>query len=196
MKSIIEYLGDVRTLIIIVLVIVILCMGFCRGKCPDAQVVSDTIKITLPGDSFPVEKIVPKPYPVKVIERVPEYMEVDTFAILADYFKENTYDLTLRDDTSALIKYKVTVWQNELYDGILTFQNRRPWNITQVSQNVVQERKFKFFVGLRVGGWKDRFSLAPGVLFQYRNFLAGVDFDVVNSEVSVPIYYKISFRKK
>lgn len=201
-EKFLKWIKDPRNLIILVLIAICLFLGYCsqcnKSKCPEVS--TDTVNTTtVVYDSVKVYIDVPKPKIVRDTLRYPEYvyMDVDTLAIILSYFTENFYDLVLKDDTSAYVRYCVSVWENELEPGKFEFINRRPTtiNTTTINNNVITERKFKMFVGVELGGSTDRFSLAPELLFQYKSFMAGVGYDVINKEVRVPLFYKISLSK-
>lgn len=203
-KKIINYIKDPRTLIIIVLVVVILFMGYCGG-CGDKPepVPNDTTytEVILPGDSIPYHDTieVPKPYKVYDHDTLYVYYDVDTPAIIISYYEENFYDILMRDDTSMTIRIKFSVWQNKPSDLELEAFNHRPWHISQTivqPPDIIQERKVKMFAGITVGGSADRFSLAPGVLFQYKSFLSGLNYEVFSKSVNIPLYYKLSVKSK
>ena len=185
---------------ILIAIIILIMMTKCSGPDGNQTPTTDTLTIhdTIPGDAYPDTVYVDRPTIVyrDVSHAIP--LPVDTGAIIFNYFAENFYDIVLRDDTGAYIRYKTSVWLNQLQPGELIFQNRRPWHITNttVVNNNIQERKFKCFLGLSVGGSANGFMLAPGVLFQYKSFLTGVNYDVIGNQVSIPLYWKLSFKKK
>ena len=200
MKKIINYLKDPRTLIIVVLLAFIVFMGYCGG-CGDErpQVVYDTVysEIVLPGDSFPVRDTIFQPKPYAVIKSDTLWKQADSAGIIMQYWNRMMYDIVLRDDTSMLVRIKTSVYKNTLQAVELISQNRRPWHISQTivqPPDIIEERKFKMFVGLTVGGSADKLSLAPGVLFQYKSFLSGVNYEVFSKSVNVPLYYKLSVK--
>jgi hypothetical protein len=197
-----KWLKDLRNPMIAVAVIIIIILSLllqCRksGKCPEQK--TDTVKTTeVIYDSIPVKSDIPKPEIKWDTLRIPLYMDVDTLAIILAYFTENYYDLVLKDDTSAYVRYCVSVWQNELAPGKFEFKNRRPTTInnTTIVNNIIQERKFKMFLGGSVGGSMNSFNLNAGVLVQYKSFLTGANYGFMDKSINIPLYMKLSFGKK
>lgn len=185
-------------LIIVIIFLVLQDCGGDKGK-PDTIEVIDTIKI--PGDSVVRIDTIPKDI-IKLVEvevHVPQFMDVDTLAIIMQYFEDKLYEVTGRDDTSMLVRAKIRVWMNELDTVIFETQNRRPWMIqrTIVENYNIEESKFKVYVGVGVRGWTDKFGLSPEVYFGInRKHMIGVGYDVINSMAEFHYGYKLSFRKK
>lgn len=101
------------------------------SDCPQAELVSEKI---IPGDSIP--------YPVPVY--IPEvdtfiqhdtswrFHEVDTAAILADYFSQRIYiDSAMSQDSSILTIIQDTISENRIKARQISFQNLRPTLIQQ-----------------------------------------------------------------
>ncbi len=80
---------------------------------------------------------VPTPYPVEVLKYdtiyKTEHIEIDTAAILADYFKEFYYSDTIINDSTALIIIYDTVSKNRISARQWLYQNRRPTVINNFS---------------------------------------------------------------
>jgi hypothetical protein len=196
-----KFLSDSKNLIIVVLTVLCLFLGFCtqcnKAKCP--EVATDTVTSTVTiWDTVPVIVEVPKPYKVRDTLRLTEYMDVDTLAIILAYFTENYYDLVLKDDTSAYVRYCFSVYENQIEPGKFEFKNRRPTtiNTTTITNNIIQERKLKFFIGGGIGGSMNSFNLNAGVLVQYKSFLTGANYGFMDKSINIPLYMKISFGKK
>jgi hypothetical protein len=95
----------------------------------------------IPGDPYPVEIEVPVPVPVQVDR--PVYVntetlvtkydtiiltQIDTIEILDNFFTSKHYADTLLDSDDAFIFLEETVYQNEIIERNLTFQNRRSYS--------------------------------------------------------------------
>jgi hypothetical protein len=184
--------------IIAALVIVICFLSMCRGNCPGSGSTTDTVtKTDTVTDSILITKEIPKPFSVHDTLIIPPG-PIDTLTIVMAYFYESEYNVVLLDDTSAYIQYNFSVWMNQPLNGNLIFRNRRPTviNTTNVVNNIIQERKFKVFAGASIGGSLTSFELSPGVLFQYKYFLFGAQYNIFGESISIPIYYQFHFKKK
>lgn len=90
--------------IIAVLLVAIIILQQCRRN-PGPEVTTVVTHDTIPGDSVPYEVLLPKPYPVykDTGSTKWKFKDIDTCAILRDYFAEYYYQDTMKDDTSALV---------------------------------------------------------------------------------------------
>lgn len=117
---------------------------------------------TIQGDSIPYEVEVPVPVPVASVQDT-EWMfhPVDTAAILADYNTRKVYQDTLKNDTSALIVLGEAIFQNQIVDRSLVFQNRRPIAINTTILNPPANPKWALLAGLTAGSRKGEAILGP-----------------------------------
>ena len=140
----------------------------CTRKEPETRV--ETITVIEPGDSIP--------YEVEIIkkERVIIYrdtgsvkwreMDIDTLAILDEFFTINYYHDTLMNDTSAFIAVKSYVFQNRLWFDKLFFQNRREKSITTTNLTThIHHPPGRFYVGTGVGRNPEEFDFTANVLY-------------------------------
>jgi len=170
------------------------------GKVPPS---SDTVTTTVlvPGDSIPyevtIEKKVPVPFYIETNDTFWKDRDVDTTAILVDYFSKVHYNDTLMNDTSALIVLESHVTENRLHYDKLSFQNRR---ITQINTTTIinnyPDLKTKWYLG----GGVNLLPLSPGISADILivtpkkvSFEGGYDF--TNNMVTAKAFYKISFRR-
>jgi hypothetical protein len=196
-----KWLSDSKNLIIAALLIMCLFLGFCtqcnKTKCP--EITSDTITTTVTKyDTVKVTEYVSKPKYVRDTLRITETTPIDSLSVVLAYYTERFYDLVLKDDTSAYIRYCFSVLFNEVEPGRFEFINRRPTYIThtEIINSPVTERKFKLFVGGGVGGSLTSFNVNAGVMVQYRNFLTGANYGFFDKSINIPIYFKLSVKKK
>jgi hypothetical protein len=185
-------------IIIGILSILLVIMQQCR-KTPEPEIVTTITHDTIPGDSIPYEVLLKKPYPVyrDTGSTKWKYEKVDTCQILKNYYAENFYQDTLKDDTSALIVVNDIVTENQLQERKLTFQNRRATVINTTITNIGEIPRNKFFVGLAIGRSLNNFAVGPSILFvTKKSFAYGLTYDAINKDVYGSFYYKISFKKK
>jgi hypothetical protein len=154
---------------------------------------SDTMY--LPGDSIPVDKYYPAPYPVYHDTGTTRWrnIPIDTMAILADYFSRNGYYRVLKDDTSAFAAISDTVTENKLSTYRFTFQNRRPTQIINNTWQPAPEARRMWYVGGSVGMMPDKILIMPGLAMQdlkQRIWFAKADIrlNAVEAGAFVPIW--------
>jgi hypothetical protein len=183
------------------IILILIALLFLQRECsrPDkVDPVPDTIRITTKVfDSILIERNIPKPYPVEVIRTVQIPSNVDTGAILADYFAKNVYHRVLMDDTTALIELTDTVHQNQLQQGTLKFRNRQP--VTVHNTYVIHpppDPRFQLYAGGFVSGSQERFGAGPALFVKTkRDHLYGIGYDALDKTAQLHMQWKISFRK-
>jgi hypothetical protein len=146
-------------------------------------IVRDTIK----GDTIPYAVPVPVPV-VRYVALVPDtvFRNVDTAAILADYFITRSYDDTLMNDTSAFIALSETVTQNRIMERTLTFQNRRA---TAITTTVVQPAQPTIQLYAWVVAGKG--LAAPMVQLGYKRWVVGAGYNLNGGGVVGGVGYRI-----
>ena len=186
--------------VIIISLVILLILQRCSHREPVIKIQEkhDTIR-----DTTIRKVIISEPYPLEI------GLPPDTFVYVPDssellrqyrslqklYYASAVYLDTLLNDTTALITLRDTVTQNRLQQRGLTFINRKP---TIINTTIIQnESRFKMYIGLAVGGWTDKFSISPSILFQTKSdVVTGAHFDLINKIAAVDFYWKISFRNK
>lgn len=188
-------------IIILILVAVIIFQRSCKNcNCPEITVTTDTI--ILPGDTVFTETELPVPLPVYIKQPgdtlyIYEQINVDTAAILKDYFALRFYKDTLKDDTSAFVQHNYTVTQNQVSKSKLIFKNRRPKTYITQTLSPVESRKMKFFGGLSVYHRYMNIGIAPTAgLLTKNDHLYTLQYDIFNKDFEFSIFWKISFSKK
>jgi hypothetical protein len=121
----------------------------CIEDCPQAFIVRDTI----PGDSVPYPIYKDKPFPVFVYKTDTIPANVDTAAILNNYFALVYYSDTLVNDTSYRLIINDTIHQNRIAFRQVFFQNLRPTAInTTHIDTFISQNTTKLFATLSVAG--------------------------------------------
>lgn len=156
---------------------VIICLAFAwwfkgcgsgKGSVPKSDTIftSDTIW----GDSIPYQVYVPVPKPYKVVVTDTLFKDVDTTAILRDYFAIVYYTDTLKNDTSALVVIVDTVSNNRLKGRSMWFQNRRPTTINNTTiTNVYPDNKFQLYGGILLQGNANQFGVGGLLTVKFKN---------------------------
>jgi len=190
-------------LVIAALIVMIILMQQCR-RTPEPEVITTVIHDTIPGDSIPYEVLLPKPYPIykDTGSTKWKYKDVDTCAILADYYAEYYYQDTLKDDTSALVIVNDVVTENRLQSRKLTFQNRRPTVINTTITNYGEMPAHKIYLGAGLNNSVVNFDdntlgLTANVLWVTKNRWAyEAGYDVFHKSFELTAFYNITFKKK
>lgn len=110
---------------------------------PDAKVITitDTVYST---DTVRVITQVPKPYKV-IYHDTTTITHVDTAFVIKDYSSYVIYEDTLMNDSLAFISLRDTVYRNRLLNRSLTYYNRQPLIINNITPNT------RYSVGVVVG---------------------------------------------
>lgn len=160
---------NTKTLSIMVLSAIILMMKFCGNSSQVPVLVSqEIIHDTIPGDSIPYLVTGEIPDPIKIIVPTTDtlWKNVDTAAILQDYFSTLYYQDTLLNDTSALIVVNDTISQNEIQGRSLLFQNKRPIALTTTINNTYATPNTRLLsAGIIGGGNRSMFNFGVGILY-------------------------------
>ena len=185
--------------IIIAIIAFILFQRECSrpdGDYPKA----DTVRITdtIPGDSIPYAvKIKGDPYPVYVDCTLVVPANVDTLAILQDYYRKYYYDDTLMSDTSAYIRLMAHTFMNTLVYDSLIFQNKRKTSIHTTIITPRTPEKLKVFLGIGTTFGSSRLSATGNILFIVpKGYDISGGYDFINKEILFTGYLPIRFRKK
>lgn len=190
-------------LVIAALIVMIILMQQCR-RTPEPEVITTVIHNTIPGDSIPYEVLLPKPFPVykDTGSTKWKYKDVDTCAILKDYFAEYYYQDTLKDDTSALVIVNDMVTENRLQNRKLIFQNRRATVINTTINNYGEMPAHKIYFGAGLNNSVVNFDentlgLTANVLWVTKNRWAyEASYDIFHNNIELTVFYKLSFKKK
>jgi len=151
-------------------------------------------------DTVSVIDSVDRPVPYKVYipgetDTIFQYYDVDTLAILADYFAIRHYRDTLIDNESAFLYLHQTVHANMLWDFYYEFRNRRP-----VGFDVIGLEPTKPIRGLFIGGGGTSTPEGPGiavgsVFVLNERDLVSYNYDVVNNSHNLSFYRRLTLRR-
>ena len=155
-----------------ILIAVVILLRSCQAPCDNSigGIVSSTTTIKKEGGDTIIKYVsneLPQPDTIRV--PVPKYYyndtgstkwkyyNIDTAAILSDYFavlfyQDSVYDIdTISGDTLLLAIVADTVSRNRIVARDFMYQNFRA-TTTYQTENVLQEQKNKFFIGGHAGG--------------------------------------------
>lgn len=123
---------------------------------------------------------------------------IDSLAVVMAYFTEQEYNIVLADDSDLYAQYNPTVYMNHITGGDFIRQIRRPIaiNTTTIIDNTIKPKKWHWYVGASVGGSLNSFELSPGIMIQYKGFLFGVNYGIMQKSITIPIYYELARKRK
>lgn len=184
-----------QNIAIILLIALLFLQRECSRTEPQQPVNTVTIEkyydttryITQLAVPYPVEKIIPVEIPANV----------DTSAILREFFSRNVYHRVLKDDTIAFIALQDTVSRNSLGRSSLIYSNRRPTQII-TNMTILADPVNKVFVGPAIGGnlEGDFMMGASALLVTRRDNAYQLTIDPFNKGLSTTAYWKIKLRKQ
>lgn len=141
--------GSIQTLLIVVLIIIILLMRNCSGNSNPKTKPKEIVKTTI--EYIPVDKEIPVYIPKwkeKIITDIDTFLvDVDTSAILADYYAKYYFVDTLSLDTLGYVLVEDTVTQNKITSRKVNYKVNIP-KITIEKTIYVNEREFYYGLGL------------------------------------------------
>jgi len=145
-----KYFGDIKTLLIVVLGVIIFLTRSCQGgsDITEPQVITEVVT---QWDTVKVEKT---KYVPKVIDRVVVSIDtfttpIDTLSVLKDYYAKYFYTDTIKIDTIGYVTINDTITRN-----LISFRDVQS-NIfipTTTITNTVYLNRREFFGGISVGG--------------------------------------------
>lgn len=141
---------NLKNLLIVVLVIIIVLLRNCRGKIQPTPTPKITVKTEIVYDTIKdsiinyVPYLVEKTLPPEII-----YKDVDTAAILKDYFTSYYYSDTIINDSLKII-INDTVYKNSISSRSVKYDILYPIKtITIKEEHFLNQREF--YIGPRVG---------------------------------------------
>ncbi len=177
--------------LIIIIIIASFAGGFFCRSLSDSQgprVVYDTI----PGDSVFTEVIKKEFYPVKedttiydTIIKIDTFLrDVDTAAILRDYYAYRIYKDTLKNDSSATIVVEDSISRNRKLKSKLIFSNNRP-----IAYNVTNE-------GVFLGGSISTISIGFDAEYLKGENSFGIGLNFVNTDNNFKLVPELTYKRK
>ena len=176
--------------------IVVLVLGFVIGffikpyDIPESSVVSTSDTIWIDTSKIVIDTVL---QPYLVVKRDTFYKDIDTLAILEDYYMERYYTIdTNINDVSVSVNQ--SVFQNKLNSFVLEVQNNRETIVnTNITNKYVINTK-----GLYVGTGVTSFDGKLDVLFKagYNdgNIMYESSYGLINKSISFGVLFKIRKR--
>jgi hypothetical protein len=161
------------TLLVILVAGITLGVLFVRSchKPGSGNTITDTTFTTqiMPGDSVPYEVQVHVPVPVYIDSLVYLEGDIDTAAILADYFRKYYYSDTIYRDGNFMAVVRDSVSNNRIVYRAFDFQNLRP---TAIYTTNIRHQEYNippFGIGVEGIFNSQRFYVGPAVYYMTRN---------------------------
>jgi len=138
--------------------------------------------------------IVPKmPASLQTFCLVPVPMDVDTAAILRNFFAIYTYSQSIVD-TNIHAELFDTISQNKILGRKLTYRLIKPVKTIESTTITIQPNYRGFYLGGFIDGNKTSFGIGPKISFNTKNNVQfGYDFDVLRNIHRVNLQKKINW---
>ena len=157
-----KYFGDIKTLLIVVLGVIIFLTRSCQGgsDITEPQVITEVVT---QWDTVEVEKT---KYIPKIVEKVVINIDtfatpIDTISVLKDYYAKYFYTDTIHFDTLGYVIVNDTITRN-----LISFRDVKS-NIliptTTITNNIYLNKR-EFYGGVSIGARRDQLNYVSGNL--------------------------------
>ena len=167
-----KYFGDIRNLIILVLIVVILSLRQCSGDGGEITPSEPTIvtKVETKYDTITIDKkvYVPK-WKTKIVTQVDSILvntPIDTLEVLKDYYAKNVFVDKIELDSLGFVTITDTIWKNTLFNRLVESEIIIP-TTTVTQTEYINPREF--YVGFGLNGTSKQFNYVGGsILYRTR----------------------------
>jgi hypothetical protein len=167
-----KYFGDIRNLIILVLIVVILLLRQCSGDGGEITPSEPTIvtKVETKYDTITIDKkvYVPK-WKTKIVTQVDSILvntPIDTLEVLKDYYAKNVFVDKIELDSLGFVTITDTIWKNTLFNRQVSSDIIIP-TTTVTQTEYINPREF--YVGFGLNGTSKQFNYVGGsILYRTR----------------------------
>lgn len=167
-----RYFGDIRNLIILVLIIVILLLRQCSGDGGEITPSEPTIvtKVETKYDTITIDKkvYVPK-WKTKIVTQVDSILvntPIDTLEVLKDYYAKNVFVDKIELDSLGFVTITDTIWKNTLFNRQVSSDIIIP-TTTVTQTEYINPREF--YIGFGLNGTSKQFNYVGGsILYRTR----------------------------
>jgi hypothetical protein len=198
-----KFVGNIQTLVILVLVILVL-LKTCGGLGSSDPIEKVITKVEVRYDTLEVEKrvFVPKVKTVirtnTITDTVFKKYKIDTLAILKDYYSKYVYQDTLKLDSLGYVVIMDTITQNKIFSRRFDSQILIP---TTTITNDIYLNQSKFFGGVSIGGNKSQINFLSGDLLykSKKDNVYGLGIGVnqnLEPIITGRLYWRLQFGKK
>ena len=198
-----KFVGNIQTLVILVLVILVL-LKTCGGLGSSDPIEKVITKVEVRYDTLEVEKrvFVPKVKTVirtnTITDTVFKKYKIDTLAILKDYYSKYVYQDTLKLDSLGYVVIMDTITQNKIFSRRFDSQILIP---TTTITNDIYLNQSKFFGGVSIDGNKSQINFFSGDLLykSKKDNVYGLGIGVnqnLEPIITGRLYWRLQFGKK
>ena len=167
-----RYFGDIRNLIILVLIVVILLLRQCSGDGGEITPSEPTIvtKVETKYDTITIDKkvYVPK-WKTKIVTQVDSILvntPIDTLEVLKDYYAKNVFVDKIELDSLGFVTITDTIWKNTLFNRLVESEIIIP-TTTVTQTEYINPREF--YIGFGLNGTTKQFNYVGGsILYRTR----------------------------
>lgn len=167
-----KYFGDIRNLIILVLIVVILLLRQCSGDGGEITPSEPTIvtKVETKYDTITIDKkvYVPK-WKTKIVTQVDSILvntPIDTLEVLKDYYAKNVFVDKIELDSLGFVTITDTILKNTLFNRLVESEIIIP-TTTVTQTEYINPREF--YVGFGLNGTSKQFNYVGGsILYRTR----------------------------
>ena len=167
-----KYFGDIRNLIILVLIVVILLLRQCSGDGGEITPSEPTIvtKVETKYDTITIDKkvYVPK-WKTKIVTQVDSILvntPIDTLEVLKDYYAKNVFVDKIELDSLGFVTITDTIWKNTLFNRLVESEIIIP-TTTVTQTEYINPREF--YIGFGLNGTSKQFNYVGGsILYRTR----------------------------
>lgn len=167
-----KYFGDIRNLIILVLIVVILLLRQCSGDGGKITPSEPTIvtKVETKYDTITIDKkvYVPK-WKTKIVTQVDSILvntPIDTLEVLKDYYAKNVFVDKIELDSLGFVTITDTIWKNTLFNRLVESELIIP-TTTVTQTEYINPREF--YIGFGLNGTSKQFNYVGGsILYRTR----------------------------
>ena len=167
-----KYFGDIRNLIILVLIVVILLLRQCSGDGGEITPSEPTIvtKVETKYDTVTIDKkvYIPK-WKTKIVTQVDSILvntPIDTLEVLKDYYAKNVFVDKIELDSLGFVTITDTIWKNTLFNRLVESEIIIP-TTTVTQTEYINPREF--YVGFGLNGTSKQFNYIGGsILYRTR----------------------------
>ena len=195
MKTLINQIKKWLVPILFILFIIFIareCTNPLPPQEPTIEIVKDTVWDTIAGDDIRV------PYPVyqDTGSTKWKYKDIDTAAILTDYFSTVFYRDTILNDSSAIFIVKDSIHMNRIKVRETSYKLYNKAINTTTTITEPAKLRNKVFVGLGAGGSPTSFGLSLNLmLITKKDNAYSISYDGLNKDIWFTMYWKIKLKK-
>lgn len=171
-------------LILLHALVVVLGLGLWKScnKTPELKYALAKTNIEYKYDTIKVAGVLPKPPKPDTIILVTPPENVDTSAVIKEYYSKNIYNRPF-EDSSISITLVDTVFENKLQKGTIEYKILRPTQVITNIFNPVDPPKRKLFLGAELRS--DTSLSVNAFLLDKKDRLFGVGYDPFNKAFSI-----------